>query len=158
MPYKAIDVAKWFINRFDREAGDVITQLKLQKLLYYAEAWSQTLLERELFEEEIEAWSHGPVVTEVFEEFKDYGWHPLDPVEMERAFDPETEDVLQQVTEVYGELTAKTLERMTHNDLPWIEARRGFEPEERCQVIMPKPAIKAHFVAKYGAELNGQED
>ncbi|HFG2079664.1 TPA: Panacea domain-containing protein [Vibrio cholerae] len=153
--YRAIDIANWFINQFDKESGDVVTHLKIQKLLYYAEAWTQLLLDKNLFKEDIEAWAHGPVVREVFNEFRDYGWEPLTMTDALTEIDAEVEDVLLQVMSAYGEASAKTLENMTHKDKPWIDARGSLAPEARCNNVIPKPSIKAYFSEKYGNQLNG---
>lgn len=153
--YKAIEIADWFINQFDKESGDVVTHLKVQKLLYYAEAWSQLLLDQELFEEKMEAWAHGPVVREVFNEFKGCGWQPLSVTGEFADIKPEVEDVLFQVMEAYGDASAKTLENMTHKDRPWIESRGNLAPEERCNTIISKESIKDYFTEKYGDMLDG---
>lgn len=155
MTYKAVDVANWFIEQFDKDAGDVITHLKLQKLLYFAEAWTQLLLDRELFDENIEAWAHGPVVREVFNEFQGSGWQPLVASSNVIDFDEEVNDVLEQVLDAYGNVSAKTLEHMTHNDRPWIEARGALAPEARCSNIISKELIKEFFVEKYKDSLDG---
>lgn len=152
---KAIDIANWFINQFDKESGDVVTHLKVQKLLYYSEAWSQILLNKELFEENLEAWAHGPVVREVFNEFKDSGWQPLSITRDLIVMPGDVESVLDQVMEAYGEASAKTLENMTHKDKPWIEARGSLDPEARCNVVIPKAAIESYFTKKYGNLLDG---
>lgn len=55
------DIAKYFLVLVDRKAGDTITQLKLQKLIYFVQGISLALFDRPLFEEEIEAWKYGPV-------------------------------------------------------------------------------------------------
>jgi uncharacterized phage-associated protein len=149
MTYQAINIANWFINQFDRESGDNITHLKVQKLLYFSQAWYQVLKNEELFAEEIEAWAHGPVVREVFNEFKENGWNPLSPTSDMVSIDKDTEDVLTQVLNAYGDLTAKTLENMTHQDDPWKDARAGISPEASCSRIMPKDSIKEFFIAKY---------
>ncbi|MBD8144293.1 type II toxin-antitoxin system antitoxin SocA domain-containing protein [Pantoea agglomerans] len=149
--YSAKDVATWFIHKF-AESGDVVTHLKIQKLLYYAEAWHQVLNDSELFKEKIQAWAHGPVVPEIFHTYKEHGWNTL-PVPKDKKlpkFSKKTESVLIQVIDSYGELPAKTLERMTHGDQPWIKAREGFEPEQRCEKVMPKTEIKSFFKTKYG--------
>lgn len=153
--YKAIDIANWFINQFDKESGDVVTHLKVQKLLYYSEAWSQLLLERDLFEEDMEAWAHGPVVREVFNEFRGCGWQPLSVASELVDIEPEVEDVLLQVLEAYGDASAKTLEKMTHKDKPWVEARGSLAPEERCNTVISKESIKTYFTEKYGDILDG---
>ncbi|HDY7656851.1 TPA: SocA family protein [Vibrio vulnificus] len=153
--YEAEDIANWFINYFDQESGDVITHLKVQKLLYYAEAWTQLLLDRELFKEDMEAWAHGPVVRSVYNAFRGNSWDPLQATREAISIDSEVENVLLQVVESYGEASAKTLERMTHNDEPWIAARGDAAPEERCNTVISKAHIKQYFVGKYGSALNG---
>lgn len=149
--HKATDVANWFIGKF-AESGDVVTHLKVQKLLYYSEAWNQVINGEELFDGQIQAWAHGPVVPEVFHEFKQHGWNPLPVPEVGNIpkFSEETENVLKQVIDTYGELPAKTLENMTHEDEPWIQARGNLEPEERCETTIPKEEIKDFFEKKYG--------
>lgn len=156
--HKANEVANWFIAKA-AESGDLVTHLKVQKLLYYAEAWTHTLTGKELFTEQMQAWAHGPVVPEVFQEFKSHGWNSL-PVPKEQEIpkiSPEAEEILTQVFDAYGDLPAKTLEDMTHNDAPWIKARGNLSPEDRCEVVMPKTDIQEFFKAKYSAELNGEE-
>ncbi|MDB6118895.1 MAG: putative prophage protein, partial [Verrucomicrobiaceae bacterium] len=70
----ALDVAKYFLSKADAdEAGDVISNLKLQKLLYYAQGFHLALTGAPLFEEDIQAWVHGPVVREVWQAFNQYG-------------------------------------------------------------------------------------
>jgi len=156
MTYKAMDVANWFISQFDKESGDVITHLKVQKLLYFSEAWCQVLLDKELFTENIEAWAHGPVVREVFDQFNGSGWQPLDTTTEEiTEFDEDVFDVLLQVMEAYGDVSAKTLEHLTHQDRPWKETRGSLPPEARCSNIISKDSIKAYFTEKYSDQLNG---
>lgn len=155
MTYKAINVADWFINQFDKESGDVITHLKVQKLLYFSEAWCQVLLNKELFSENIEAWAHGPVVREVFDQFRSAGWTPLSVTGELIEFDNDVHDVLVQVLEAYGDVSAKHLEHLTHQDRPWKEARGSLSPEARCSNIISKPVIKSYFTEKYNDLLNG---
>src|SRR5438045_3498157 len=108
--YTPLDIANWFLAGIDREAGDVITHLKLQKLVYYAQAWSLALLNKPLFEEEIQAWTHGPVVPSLFEKFSDHNWDPIPSPEAKPTFDEETEKLLTDILETYGEHSAKKLE------------------------------------------------
>ncbi len=153
MTYRAIDIANWFISQFDIESGDVITHLKLQKLLYFSEAWCQVILEKELFSENLEAWAHGPVVREVFDEFNGAGWGPLSATDDIISLDPDTTAVLVQVLDAYGSLSAKTLEHMTHQDQPWKDARGSLAPEARCSNVIPKDRIKEYFSEKYKSDL-----
>ena len=69
----AHDVAKYFLSLIDEDAGDTISNLKLQKLVYYAQGFHLALFDRPLFNEEVKAWMHGPVVPDLYHEYKIYG-------------------------------------------------------------------------------------
>lgn len=149
-------IADWFLAKVDREAGDSITHLKLQKLVYYAQAWALALLDRPLFEEDFQAWAHGPVVRSLFDRFNGSGWSALDGPESVPEMDEDIRGLLEEVFRVYGEHTAKTLENLTHQEAPWINARGVCAPEERCTNIIPKEAMRAFYQAKYqAATANG---
>lgn len=119
--YKALDIAKYLITLADPEEEDLITNLKLQKLLYYAQGFHLALFGKPLFSEKIEAWQYGPVVPEVYRFYKQYEPNPLpqpDDFNIEQ-YDRETQELLDEVYEVYGQYTAPTLMRFTHQELPW---------------------------------------
>lgn len=124
---KAIDVAHYFLCQVDSEAGDLISNLKLQKLLYYAQGFHLAVCDAPLFEETIEAWTHGPVVPDVYHEFKQYSSSSIPcPVEFDfQSFDSETSDLLDEVYAVYGQFSAWKLREMTHDELPWLETPRA---------------------------------
>lgn len=151
--HNATEIANWFIAKA-AESGDLVTHLKVQKLLYYAEAWTEVITGKELFSEQMQAWAHGPVVPEVFQEFKAYGWNAL-PVPNNQEVPKVSDDVLDILTQVYdtyGELPAKTLEVMTHQDEPWIAARGNLDSESRCETVIPKQKIKEYFEKKYSEQ------
>jgi uncharacterized phage-associated protein len=132
--YRALDVAVFILHRTDREGGADVTPLKLQKLLYYAQAWSLALDDRPLFVDTIEAWEHGPVVPAVYHRFSSYGWRPIDPPAPAEIpdLDERARVRVERVLSVYGELSGTQLERMSHSEAPWREARHGAaEPLER---------------------------
>lgn len=155
--YTPNQIADWFLARVDREAGDSITHLKLQKLVYYAQAWSMVLLGSPLFEEDFQAWAHGPVLRSLFDRFNGSGWDSLDRPDKTPKVDVETGALLEEVFRVYGQYEAKVLERLTHSEAPWIEARGGCSPEERCTTAIPKETMWAFYQAKYqAATASGQ--
>lgn len=129
--YKAIDIAKWFINYnlklrdIDNEDTDNITNLKLQKLLYYAQGSMLALKDKLLFNDDIVAWSHGPVVREVYDEFKNNGSNGIDEYFENISVDNETEQVLVQVYNIFGQYSAWGLRNMTHQETPWLETNRN---------------------------------
>lgn len=123
-----LQVADYFRWRAAQEedAPDVLTNLKLQKLLYYAQGFHLAVIGGRLFPEDVEAWQHGPVVPHVWHRFKACGAAPIEPVEFERdAFTPEELDLLEEVYSVYGQFSAWRLRNMTHEEPPWQDTPFG---------------------------------
>ena len=120
--HHAKDIANYFLSLLDDNAGDVITNLKMQKLVYYAQGFALAILGRPIFIENIEAWLHGPVVPELYYAFKQYGNQPLPPPSDDwdlHAFSEEEKNLLNNVYETYGQFSAWRLRDMTHEELPW---------------------------------------
>lgn len=143
--FTAFDVAAWFLNRQDRDSGDLITHLKLQKLVYYAQAWALALLNEPLFDEDLEAWAHGPVARSLYERYAGARWNPLDPVDHEVKFSEQQLDVLSEVADAYTGYTSKRLEAMTHSEQPWLEARNGLPPEARSTEKISKETMRRFY-------------
>lgn len=117
----ARDVAKYFLSFSDEETGDLISNLKLQKLIYYAQGFHLALFNSPLFDEPIEAWQHGPVVPDVYHAYKEYGGQgiPTPTGSDFSCFTDEQKDVLDEVYAVYGQFSAWKLRNMTHEEAPW---------------------------------------
>ena len=143
--YSALEIAKWFLCTVDRDAGDSITHLKLQKLLYYAQAWSLVLLDKPIFKEEIEAWTHGPVVPIVYDIYSIHGYKEIPIPEECPNISKEYEEVLEEVMITYGIYQAKYLEMLTHSEKPWIEARGNLPLEARCDNVISKKTMKEYY-------------
>ncbi len=122
----AHDIAKYFVSLVDEEAGDSISNLKLQKLLYYAQGANLALYDAPLFPEPIEAWTHGPVVPVVYRQYKQHGGEPI-PVEKINIenYNDQICEVLDEVNEVFGQFSALKLRAMTHNEPPWMQTPQG---------------------------------
>lgn len=128
--YDVFDVVDWFLSK------ESMSPKKLQKLLYYAYAWTLVFhnesadnLDNKLFDEDIEAWVHGPVISKVYGEYKKYGYNQItEPPSTKPIFTEEIEDTLNQVWEAYGDLNGNQLEAITHEEEPWKEAREGLNP------------------------------
>jgi uncharacterized phage-associated protein len=144
-PYTARDIARWFINATDRESGDDITHLKLQKLIYYAQGWALALFGEPLFDEDMQAWAHGPVASSVWDEYRGCGYDPLPPVKMKKRIDDRTCRLLESVNDNYGIYTAKKLEKMTHKETPWLEARGDLPSEARSTATLSKKTMEKFF-------------
>jgi len=143
--YTALDIAKWFVNAKDREAGDAITHLKAQKLLYYAQGWSLVHLGGPLFAEDLQAWAHGPVAPSVFAHFRGHGFDALPAQRVTRRVTGDVAGLLEGVAGRYGIYSAKRLEAMTHAEAPWRDARGALAPEARSSAVISKEALRRHF-------------
>ena len=122
--YRAADVARYFLSLSDEEAGDTISNLKLQKLLYYAQGFHLAVFGSPVFNDRIEAWTHGPVVPDSYHAYKAFG---AGAISARDDFDPMTIDeatrvLLDEVHDVYGQYSAWKLRNMTHAETPWVEA------------------------------------
>lgn len=135
--FKARQIAEWFVAWADENDDAEITQLKLQKLLYYAKGLHMRNSDGlPLFPERMEAWAHGPVVVDVYHDVKHYGELPIDPDEfISDDFDwDDYRDVERDLIEVwdkYGPYSAWALRNKTHTESPWkknfVEGKRGLE-------------------------------
>ena len=142
----ALAVARYFLRRVDREAGDTISPLKLQKLVYYAQAWSLVFQNQPIFPEPIEAWVHGPVVYKVWSAYKNYKYSAIpEPEETLADFTDAQIEVLDEVWSAYGELSAKHLEQLTHSELPWLNARKGLNAGEKSNQTISHEDMKSYY-------------
>ncbi len=124
----AFDVAKWLIVYNNSRANtDLLTSLKLQKLLYYAQGIAIKYTGKSLFNENLVAWDLGPVVPEVYNRYKKYGKNPInESITMPNFGDNnDIEVILKDVYEDYGQYSAFKLVEMTHNETPWKETPKN---------------------------------
>ena len=115
------EVAKYLLSKTDEEAGDVISNLELQKLVYYVQGFSLALNNRPMFEDNICAWQHGPVVPGLYNEYKSYGALGIPkPKDFDCSSIPqEDRELMDEVYDVYGQFSAWKLRNMTHEEAPW---------------------------------------
>ena len=130
---------------FSREHGDPISNLKLQKLLYYAQAWFLALYDVPLFDDAIEAWVHGPAVPRVYGAFKHCTWQPIGIDVQKPELSAKVIAHLNEIMDVYGELTAFHLERLTHSEPPWQKARGGLAPDAMSRNVISTEDMKQYY-------------
>jgi uncharacterized phage-associated protein len=124
-----------------------MTTLKLQKLVYYAQAWSLVWDEKPLFDERIEAWANGPVVPEL------YAWHRGQyevsgcPKGNPDALTSAERETVDAVLEYYGDKSSRWLSDLTHQERPWREARAGLQPGERGNTEISHAAMAEYYDA-----------
>jgi uncharacterized phage-associated protein len=145
-----IELSKYIINYVSKFKDDM-SHLKLQKLLYYVDAWHLTTFEQPLFKEEFEAWVHGPVIREVFNHYK--GESVLNGILQPKELDYQLDDYISEqqielvndVLDEYGKQSPYHLECLTHDELPWKEARRGYSWSDRCEEKISKSTMKKFY-------------
>ncbi|MDF7658313.1 DUF4065 domain-containing protein [Erwiniaceae bacterium L1_54_6] len=137
------DVAEYFLAHCDEESGDLISNLKLQKLAYYAQGFSLSLLDRPIFGEDIEAWMHGPVVPELYHAYKAHGNSGLPKPEAVdfTKFSEDEAELLDEVYKIYGQFSAWKLRNMTHDEAPWQQTY----VEGAASRAISHEKLKAHF-------------
>ena len=149
------DVANFYISKAEPGSGSLMTPLRLQKLVYYSQAWSLAILGEPLFNGAFLAWVHGPVNYDLWRKYKEYSYRPIPPRKFAaHKFSEDQLDLLEEVWEVYGQFDAKYLEQLTHNERPWQEAREGYAPGDRCNVIISMDTMKEY----YSGLVTGGED
>ncbi len=136
--YKARDIAQWFINRaidsYANEGGDYITNLKLHKLLYYAQGCNLAMYNEPLFNEEIYNWEYGPVVKDIYQCNRKNPFTTFKLIDI----DSKTNALLEEVYKVFGKFSAWALMEMTHSEDPWKNTNRN--------EIISKESIRQYFV------------
>ena len=129
---KAETIAKAFLCLNQPEVGDGISNLKLQKLLYYAQGFSMAAYGEPLFKEDVVAWEHGPVVVEVYEKYKKNGSNYIPSDTCPASLTTDEKNLIQSIWNVYGQFSAWKLRDMTHNEIPWLNTKRNqIIPQER---------------------------
>jgi uncharacterized phage-associated protein len=116
------DVASYILHK----QGSISTW-KLQKLVYYSQAWNLAWNEKPLFDAKIEAWANGPVVPELYRlHRKEYSVSRWPEGSGARLTKPEKETI-DSVLASYGNLSGRQLSALTHNESPWLMAREGLD-------------------------------
>ncbi len=145
---QVFDVAAYILQR----TGSMTT-MKLQKLVYYSQAWSLVWDEEPLFEENIEAWANGPVVRELFDYHRGMYEISAMPIGNPRLLNREQQETIDAVLEYYGDKSAQWLIELTHIEDPWKQARKGLPPLERGSRVMSLDTI-----ADYYSSLPAEDD
>ncbi len=146
-------LAKYFIS-ISNETGSLISNLKLQKLLFYAQAWHLAFFEERLVNDEFQAWVHGPVLPDSYMNYREFGWKPIIKEDLNQDYidnfcsnivEPEQCDILNDVVDEYFGLTAFQLEKLTHSEDPWILARGDLAPDEPSENTISEESMINYY-------------
>ena len=127
-----------------------ITPLALQKILYYIQGFSTYFFDNPIFNDNAEAWVHGPVYREIYDRFSYYRYNPISKNEFEsyNEIDSLSEKEIKLIDSVinnFGVYSGKTLEKMTHITIPWEEGRKELSEEEYSSNIIDTDTMKDYF-------------
>jgi len=133
--------------KYITERTGEVSAMKLQKLMYYAQAWSLVWEEEPLFPDDFQAWANGPVLPTLYARhrgmfkvstalFADASSDSLSKVEREN---------MGKVLEFYGDKTAQWLSNLTHQENPWLDARDGSPVGAPSEVVIPQSAIHEYY-------------
>ena len=162
-PSSAMAVANWFLQRSWQETEQPhCDQMKLYKLVYYAQAWHLGNVHRPLFEEDVEAWPHGPVIRALYSEFMRFGRGPI--TELGKRLEPRgsgdfglvvpehegsLEPFFESIWRVYGDKTGIQLSNMTHAEgEPWTIVAQEYGFDLSRKPTIPSQIIEAVFERK----------
>ena len=136
----AHDVAAYILQK----TGET-TAMKLQKLVYYSQAWSLVWDEEPLFRDRIEAWANGPVVPALYAEhrgqFRVASWRKGNPDKLT----PKQRETVDAVLRYYGDRPSQWLSDLTHREAPWVEARAGLGPGERGSRVISHASMAEYY-------------
>lgn len=122
-----------------------MTTWKLQKLVYYSQAWSLVWDERPLFQAQIKAWANGPVVPVLYHKhkgkFRVSSWPDGDPSKLTAS----EKATINGVLDFYGDKTSQWLSDLTHNEAPWREARGSLAPGERGSEVITLDSMLRYY-------------
>lgn len=143
------------------EKLEEVTPLMLQKLLYFIQGIYSALYGKPIFAEDCRAWLHGPVYPEVYDLFRDFKYNPIEDARfavLEGTIDALTDEekkVIDLVVNTFGIYGGKMLERITHNEDPWKEARKGYGDSIPSSELLTKERIMKYYMLvnqKYSIE------
>jgi uncharacterized phage-associated protein len=148
-------ISDYVIFRCKAEGNSDLSALKLQKLLYYIQAWHLAFYGTKAFDGDFQAWIHGPVNRDIYDLYKDtkylYSEMTINDVKDADVIN-KIEDSLKihvdTILDSYASFSATQLEIMTHQEEPWIEARQGYQANQRCENIISEASMQKYYAAR----------
>ena len=138
------DVAAYILDK-----SGMMTAMKLQKLVYYSQAWSLVWDDAPLFRERIEAWTNGPVVPALYDKHRGQlqvrSWSSGDPTALTRT----QRETVDAVLKFYGKRSSQWLSDLTHREAPWVKARIGVAAGERGRKEISHASMVEYYSQPY---------
>lgn len=155
-PYDVNTIADYVILLLNSDENFSLINLKLQKLMYYIQAWSLGINGQPMMEARFEAWVHGPVCRQLYNRFKaskslysSIGREDVLNADSIQDISAEDREFINYILENFARYSGTQLETMTHSEQPWIEARNGAAPMEHCENQISENTMKIFYGKKY---------
>lgn len=141
-------IAKYFISKSTPGTRQNITNLKLQKILYYAQGFYASMHEGNLlFNSDIQAWKHGPVIPDIYHTYKSYNFHEIDEY-VEEDFNEllsQDKEFLDKIWDILKNFSGKQLEYLTHLEDPWKEKEPYISTRDKDKLKIEVDSIVKYF-------------
>lgn len=153
--YPINDIADYIILKVKTEDSFAsLINLKLQKLLYYIQAWSYGINKKPLFIGEFQAWIHGPVNKAIYDRFNTtkYLYSEIDISDIKNnnvTLADNDAEFVDFILENYLKYSGAELEKLSHLELPWKNTRGSLSPNERCENIISPQSMKEYYGKKW---------
>ncbi|MBO8435618.1 MAG: DUF4065 domain-containing protein [Spirochaetes bacterium] len=149
---RASDIADFFIALGNAEHEDPMTNLRINKLLYFAQGWSLQRLKRKLFDEPIKAWKYGPVVGVIYNKYKEYGRNIITECSQEFDISVFSADEIQLLLDVYNKYrdisTSRLVEKSHEANTPWARVYKEGEDNKTIPISLISEYFNNHFPLK----------
>lgn len=146
--HSALEVAEAILYKCNERKIKNVSNKKLQKLLYYVQAWGMVLNWEKVFDDPIEAWVHWPAVKSVYREYRSFNWEPIKlkikPSVLDSFSKPEL-SLIDEVLDAYWAFDADYLEELTHAEKPWRDARAWIDPAMWTDMEIDLKSMKEYY-------------
>lgn len=146
---KLFNIALFFLNE-ENNNKKKINHKKLQKLSYYAQAWSLALYDKKIFNNDIEAWVNWPVIPELYRKYRSYGYIDITTEESfnKELFNKDELRILKEVYKIYWVYDSDYLVWLTHTERPWLEARWELEESSISNKVITEESMMSFYKSK----------
>lgn len=148
----SLDLAEFVLAKLGK-----VTHLKLQKIVYYLDAWHLAVFGCPLVADDFEAWLHGPVSRKVWNRYKaDATLYGVLAAKSDKSAEvgklsADQQELIADVLTEYGDKSSYYLECLTHSEEPWIEARKGVQPGESSENVISKKTMQEFYQKRFSA-------
>ena len=136
-------------------SDESLSNLKLQKLLYYVQAWHLVFEDKPLFDGKFQAWVHGPVSRPIYDRFAPTKTLYSDIHESDVRNDAPASSIgeaekahIDRVLSIYAKFSGAQLEELTHQEQPWLVARKDYLPFQRCDEELDETLMKSYYIQR----------